>query len=219
VSDAVRADALSRAAGAKGVAPAAGRGGGCHRGLGWGSGERGGLRAAQRKDGRGEAESISSLPGTEPIRIPPPPGLPSTKRHPPACRQGAVPELKLLELVEGRQGPSDSRFALRADAVIPAGGAWGSQVWQHCGCWARRWQASHVESEAKRLPKQHCSAIDQRVLIFMGDPAASGSSQHCRHTRCDLLFVSIDQRWPDIETQPNRDIPKPQIQKLCGAVK
>jgi hypothetical protein len=78
------------------------------------------------------------------------------------------------------------------------------------GCWARRWQASHVESEAKRRPKQHRSAIDQRVLIFIGEPAAS--SQHCRHTRCDWLFVFIDQRWPDIESQQNRDIPKPQGQ-------
>jgi neutral trehalase len=79
------------------------------------------------------------------------------------------------------------------------------------GRWARRWQASHVESEAKRRQKQHRSAIDQRVLIFIGEPAAP--SQHCRHTRCNSLFVSIDQRWPDIENQPNRDIPKPQVQK------
>jgi len=79
------------------------------------------------------------------------------------------------------------------------------------GRWARRWQASHVESDEKRRPKQHRSAIDPRVLIFIGEPAAS--SQHRRHTRCDSLFVSIDQRWPDIETQPNRDIPKPQVQK------
>ncbi len=71
--------------------------------------------------------------------------------------------------------------------------------------------ASYVESEAKRRPKQHRSAIDPQVLIFIGEPAAS--SQHRWHTRCDSLFVSIDQRWPDIETQPNRDIPKPQVQK------
>jgi hypothetical protein len=90
-----------RAAGAEGVAPAAGRGAGCHSWRGWGSGERGSLRAAERRDGRGEAESISSLPGTEPIRIPPPPGLQSTKRGTPhACRQGAIPELKPLELGE-----------------------------------------------------------------------------------------------------------------------
>ena len=76
---------------------------------------------------------------------------------------------------------------------------------------ARRWQASHVESEAKRRQKQHCSAIDPRVLIFIGEPAAP--SQHCWHTRCDSLFVSTDQRWSDVETQPNRDIPKPQVQK------
>ncbi len=46
--------------------------------------------------------SIHSLPGTKPIRISPPPGLPSTKRHPHACRQGSIPELKPLELGEGR---------------------------------------------------------------------------------------------------------------------
>ena len=33
-------------------------------------------------------------------------------------------------------------------------------------------QGAHVESEAKRRPKQHRSAIDQRVLIFIGEPAA-----------------------------------------------
>ncbi len=68
------------------------------------------------------------------IRISPPPGLPSTKRHPPACRQGAVPELKPLELGEGREEPGEARGALWADAVIPAGGAWGKprsgQAWQ-----------------------------------------------------------------------------------------
>ncbi len=91
-------------------------------------------------------------------------------------------------LREGRGGPGGSR-----------------------GVVARRWQASHVESEAKRCPKQHHSAIDQQVLTFIGEPATS--SKPCRHTRCDSLFVSIDQRWPDIETQPNRDIPKLQVQK------
>ncbi len=81
-----------RAAGAEGVAPAAGRGAGCHRGLGRGSGERGGLRAAERRDGRGKEVSISSLPGTEPIRIPPPPCLPSqapSPRMPPGGRTWA----------------------------------------------------------------------------------------------------------------------------------
>jgi hypothetical protein len=67
------------------------------------------------------------------------------------------------------------------------------------GCWARSWQASHVESDAKRRPKQHSSAIDPPVLIFIGELAAS--SQHHLHTRCDSLFVFIDQRWPDIETE------------------
>ncbi len=122
-----------RATGGEGVAHAAGRGAGCHRGRGRGSGERGGLRAAERRDARGEAERISSLPGTEPIRIPPPPGLQSTKRHPSACRQGDVPELKPLGLGEGREEPCEARGALRADAVIPAGGAWGKprsgQAW------------------------------------------------------------------------------------------
>jgi hypothetical protein len=69
--------------------------------------------------------SIPSLPGTEPIHSSPPPGLPSTKRPPPACRQGAIPELKPQELGEGREGPGEARGALLADAVIPAGGAWG----------------------------------------------------------------------------------------------
>ncbi len=79
------------------------------------------------------------------------------------------------------------------------------------GRWARRWQASHVESEAKRRLKQHRSAIDPRVLMFIGETAAS--SQHRRHTRYDSLFVSIDQKLPDIETQPNWDIPDPEVQK------
>ncbi len=71
VSDATRADALQlrqaaqprerhrqgrRAAGAEGVAPASGRGAGCHSGRGRGIGERGGLLAADLRDGRGEAE-------------------------------------------------------------------------------------------------------------------------------------------------------------------
>ncbi len=82
-SDAPRADAVQvrqaaqqregfrqgrRAAGSEGVAPAAGRGAGCHSGRGRGSGERCCLRAAERRDGHSEAESIPSLPGTEPIR-------------------------------------------------------------------------------------------------------------------------------------------------------
>ncbi len=53
--------------------------------------------------------------------------------------------------------------ALWADAVIPAGGAWGKP---------RSGQAWPLGA-----------------------------------------FVAIDQRWPDIETQPNGDIPKPQVQK------
>ncbi len=124
---------------------------------------------------------------------------------------GAIPELKPLELGEGREGPGEARGALWADAVIPAGGAWGKQRSVRRGRWARRWQASHVASDAKRRPKQHSTAIDPQVLIFIRVPAAS--SQHHQHTRCDSLFASIDQRWPDIETQPNRDIPKPQVQK------
>jgi len=107
----------------------------------------------------------------------------------------------------------------QARLVAPSGlmplflreGRGGSRGVVRRGRWARRWQASHVESEAKRRPKQHSSAIDPQALIFIGEPAAS--SQHCLHTRCDSLFVSIDQRWPDIENQPNRDIPKPQVQK------
>ncbi len=90
-------------------------------------------------------------------------------------------------------------------------GRGGSRGVGRRGSWARRWHASNVESEAKRRPKQHSSAIDPQVLIFIGELAAS--SQHCQHTCCDSLIVSIDQRWPDIETQPNRDIPKPQVQK------
>jgi hypothetical protein len=91
------------------------------------------------------------------------------------------------------------------------------------GRWVRRWQASrsshHVESEAKRRLKQHRSAIDPRVLIFMVEPAVS--SQHHQHTRCDSLFVSIDQ-WPDIEDLKLSRIGKFQnhkFRKLCGAVK
>jgi hypothetical protein len=131
----------------------------------------------------------------------------------PACRQGPIPEIKPLGLGEGREGPGEARGALCADAVIPAGGAWGKprSGQADSGVAAGRWQASHIESDAKRRPKQHRSAINQQVLIFIEEQAAS--SQHRRHTRCDSLFVSIDQRWPDIETQPNKDIPKPQVQK------
>jgi hypothetical protein len=50
-------------------------------------------------------------------------------------------------------------------------GRGGSRGVVRRGRWARRWQASHVESEAKRRPKQHRSAINQRVLIFIGEPA------------------------------------------------
>jgi hypothetical protein len=118
-SDAPRADAVQvlqaaqqregcrqgrRAAGADGVAPAAGRGAGCHGGRGRGSGERSCLLVAERRVGRVDAESIPS-----------------------------VPELKPLELGEGSEGPGEARGALWADAVIPAGGAWGKprsgQAW------------------------------------------------------------------------------------------
>jgi hypothetical protein len=120
-------------------------------------------------------------------------------------------ELKPLELGEGREGPGAARGALWGDAVILAGGAWGKprsgQAWPLGASLAGK----PCREQSKRRPKQHRSAIDPRVLIFIGEPAAS--SQHRRHTRCDSLFVSIDQKWPDIETQPNRDIPKPQAQK------
>jgi hypothetical protein len=102
-------------------------------GRGRGSGERGGLLAAERRDGRGEAEGIPSLPGTEPICISPPPASRPPSVTPPVCRQGAIPELKPLELGEGREGPCEARGALWADADIPAGGAWGKlrsgQAW------------------------------------------------------------------------------------------
>ncbi len=188
-SDAARADALQvqqaaqprerhrqgrRAAGAEGVAPVAGRGAGCHSGRGRGIGERGGLLAAELRDGRGEAEP--SLPGTEPIGISPPHGLLSTKHLPRTNDQGAVPELKPLELGEGRDGPCEARGALWAHTVIPVGGAWGKRGVVRRGRWASRWQVSHVESDAKKRQKQHRSAIDPRVLIFIGKPAAS--SQH-----------------------------------------
>ncbi len=123
-----------------------GRGAGCHSVRGRGSGERGGLLAAERRDGRGEAENIPSLPGTEPIRISPPPGPPSTKCHPPSCRQGAIPELKPLKLGEGREGPGEALGALWADAIIPAEGHGGSRGVVRRGCWARRWQSSHVRA-------------------------------------------------------------------------
>jgi hypothetical protein len=130
-SDTARADALPGPRVLRlrrGAAPAVIAGGG--GGLGkeavcWS--QSGGMDVAKR--------STPSLPGTEPIRISPPPCLPSTKRHPPACRQGSIPELKPLELQfgEGREGPGEARGALWADAVIPAGGTWGKprsgQAW------------------------------------------------------------------------------------------
>jgi hypothetical protein len=116
---------------------------------------------------------------------------------PPHATRGPYPSSSHWSLVRVARGPA--RF------VAPSGqmllflleGWGGSRGVVRRDRWARRWQASHVESEAKRRPRQHRSAIDPRVLIFIGEPAAS--SQHRRHTRCDSLFVSIDQRWPDIE--------------------
>ena len=117
-------------------------------------------------------------------------------------------------MVRVARGPGEARGALRADAVIPAGGAWekqkSGQTWP-LGRLGASLAGKPCRERSKRRPKQHRSAIDPRVLIFIGEQAAP--SQHCRHTRCDSLLVSIDQRWPDIETQPNEDIPKPQVQK------
>jgi hypothetical protein len=115
-----------------------------------------------------------------------------TKRHPPACRQGQYLSSSHWSLVRVARGP--------ARLVPPSGpmplflreGRGGSRGVIRRGCWARCWQASHVESEAKKRPKQHCSAIDPHVLIFIGEPAAS--SQHHRHTRCDSLFSSPSTR-------------------------
>ncbi len=92
-----------------------------------------------------------------------------------------------------------------------AGGAWGKQ--RSGQAWLLGASlASHAESKAKRRLKQRRSAIDP---IFIRETAAS--SQH--HTCCDSLFVSINQRWPDIETQLNRNIPNHKVRKLCGAVR
>ncbi len=72
--------------------------------------------------------SLAQSPSAFPLR---PASHPPS--HLPACRQGGIPELKPLELGEGREGASEARGSLWDDAVIPAGGAWGKlrsgQAW------------------------------------------------------------------------------------------
>jgi hypothetical protein len=99
---------------------------------GRGSGERSGLLAAEQRDGRGEVESIPSLPGTEPIGISPPPCLPSTKRQPPPhAARGPYLSSSHWRLVRVARGPA------RLVVLMPLflrDGAWGKprsgQAWQ-----------------------------------------------------------------------------------------
>jgi hypothetical protein len=79
-----------------------------------------------------------SLPGTEPIRISPLPCLPSTKRYPPACRQGAIPELNPLGLGEGHEGPGEARGALWANGPMPLlcwRGVGEAEEWSGVAAW------------------------------------------------------------------------------------
>jgi hypothetical protein len=89
---------------------------------------------------------------------------------PPACSQGAIPELKPLGLGEGREGPCEARGALWADAVIPAGGAWGKprsgQAWPLGASLAGK----SYRERCKETPKQH-----SRV----GSSTAAPSTSEC----------------------------------------
>ncbi len=99
---------------------------------------------------------------------------PSAFPRRPACRS---PSATLPHAARGQYLSSSHWSLLRvsrgpARLVEPSGpmplflreGRGGSRGVVRRGRWASRWLASHVESEAKRRPKQHRSAIDQRVL-------------------------------------------------------